>query len=140
MSPVPKGQLYIVIRPLRGYYDYPDSDRAMTPGSLLCFGHQLSPWSPFYLVGFGYCSSVFPLQCCVNFVILYVGDSYSIPLQGYIPLQAAILQSKRSKIHIMWGCPHRDSNSRPTPYGSSALDRSATLRGLLFFVRQCKRA
>ncbi len=42
LSPIPKGQLYTVIRLLRGYYDYTDSDRATTPGSLLGFGHQLS--------------------------------------------------------------------------------------------------
>ncbi len=32
LSPVPKGKLFTVIRPLRGYYDFTDSDRATTPG------------------------------------------------------------------------------------------------------------
>ncbi len=76
LSLLQKGQLYTVIRPLRGYYDFTDSDRATTPGDYYTSSSLVKPWASgdHYLVGFGYCLSMFPLQGCV-------------------PLQAAILRS-----------------------------------------------
>ncbi len=41
-KPRPEGATLTVIRQLRGYYDYNDSDRATTPGAYCASAYQLS--------------------------------------------------------------------------------------------------